>query len=60
MTERAALIRAARIYLAQSRHFTGRHRIWSFKLLEWAAQCRRRAAAVRNEPAQGDLFGGTA
>ena len=37
MTERKALIHCARVYLAQSRHFTGRHRGWSFVLLAWAA-----------------------
>jgi hypothetical protein len=56
MTERSALIHAARVYLAQSRHFTGRHRIWSFKLLAWAAQCRRRAAGLRQAPIQQSLF----
>jgi hypothetical protein len=56
MTERATLIHAARVYLAQSRHFTGRHRTWSFKLLEWAAQCRRRAAGLRQAPIQQKLF----
>jgi sugar phosphate permease len=56
VTERAALIHAARVYLAQSRHFTGRHRSWSFTLLEWAAQCRRRAAGLRQAPMQQKLF----
>lgn len=60
MTERAALIHAARVYLAQSRHFTGRHRGWSFVLLEWAGLCRRRAMQAMRAPAQGDLFGGVA
>lgn len=61
MTERAANIHAARVYLAQSRHFTRRHRGWSFKLLEWAGQCRRRAMAIHPAvPVQGDLFGGAA
>lgn len=61
MTERAAFIHCARVYLAQSRHFTRRHRGWSFRLLEWAGQCRRRAVTCRPVmPAQGDLFGGAA
>lgn len=61
MTERSALIHCAKVYLAQSRHFARLHRGWSFVLLEWAAQCRRRAMAVRpTVPAQGDLFGGVA
>ena len=41
--DRGALIHAARVYLAQSRHFTERHRGFSFLLLDWSAQCRRRA-----------------
>lgn len=58
MTGRAAYIHAARVYLAQSRHFTSLHRGWSFKLLEWSAQCRRRAMAIKPAlPMQGDLFG---
>lgn len=61
MTDRAANIHCARVYLAQSRHFTRRHRGWSFRLLAMAANARQRAAAkVAPEPAgpvQGDLFG---
>lgn len=60
MDERAALIHAARVYLAQSRHFACLHRAWSFVLLGWAGQCRRRAMAIRPAPTQGDLFGGAA
>lgn len=56
MTERAAHIHAARVYLAQSRHFTGRARGFSFLLLQWASNCRRRAAVISRQ-AQGDLFG---
>ena len=37
MTTRTALLHCARVYLAQSRHFTSRHRGWSFVLLAWAA-----------------------
>lgn len=55
---RAANIHTARVYLAQSRHFTRRHRSFSFVLLEWAANCRRRIAAERHQaPGQLDLFG---
>ena len=43
LTLRGPLIHAARVYLAQSRHFTSRHRGFSFVLLDWAAQCMRRA-----------------
>lgn len=61
MTERSALIHCARVYLAQSRHFTGRARGFSFVLLEWSAQCRRRVASLKRAlPARGDLFGGAA
>lgn len=63
MTERAASIHAARVYLAQSRHFTGRARGFSFVLLGWAANCRRRAAQAATDatdPEQGDLFGASA
>lgn len=60
MTNRASNIHAARVYLAQSRHFTGKHRGYSFILLGWAAKARRRAMAIKPAlPAQGDLFGGS-
>lgn len=55
---RAANIHAARVYLAQSRHFTGRTRGFSFILLDWAANASSRATntiqPARN--AQGELF----
>ena len=55
---RAANTHTARVYLAQSRHFTRRHRSFSFVLLEWAANCRRRIAAERQQATgQFDLFG---
>lgn len=61
MGDRAANIHCARVYLAQSRHFTRRSRGFSFLLLQWAANCRRRAAIVTpTQPAQGDLFGDAA
>lgn len=54
---RAANIHTARVYLAQSRHFTRRHRSFSFVLLEWAANCRRRIAEERQQATgQLDLF----
>jgi len=54
---RAENIHTARVYLAQSRHFTRLHRGWSFVLLAWAGNCRRRLAVERSgEPAQLDLF----
>jgi len=61
MTDRASHIHAARVYLAQSRHFSGRARGFSFILLGWAANARRRAMAIKQAlPVQGDLFGGMA
>lgn len=51
---RASHIHAAKVYLAQSRHFTGRARAFSFVLLTWAANARRMAAS--NQPAQAELF----
>lgn len=54
MTERAAAIHCARVYLAESRR---RGRQWfAFVLLEWAASARRRAMAMPREAAQGRLF----
>ena len=56
MTDRAASIHTARVYLAQSRHFTGRARGFSFVLLGWAANARRRAMAIKPAlPVQGNL-----
>lgn len=48
---RSAEAHAARVYLAQSRHFRQRHRGWSFTLLHWAGNARRRLAAQINTPA---------
>lgn len=47
-TDRASDIHAARVYLAQSRHFRQRARGWSFTLLQWAGNARRRAALPLN------------
>lgn len=47
--DRAMLLHCARVYLAQSRHFTGRARNFSFALLEWAAQCRRKIVALKKQ-----------
>ncbi|MDP3124562.1 MAG: hypothetical protein Q8M84_02915 [Thiobacillus sp.] len=58
--DRASNINAARVYIAQSRHFTRRARGFSFVLLQWAANARRRAMETNTSPAQGDLFGGKA
>lgn len=58
MSDRASHIHSARVYLAQSRHFTRRARGFSFVLLQWAANARRRAMATNTGPVQGDLFGG--
>ena len=56
--DRASSIHTARVYLAQSQHFTRRARGFSFVLLQWAANARRRAMAINTSPVQGDLFGG--
>ncbi len=58
MSDRASNIHAARVYIAQSRHFTARARNFSFILLQWAANARRRAMETNTSPVQGDLFGG--
>ncbi len=54
---RDAKIHCAKVYLAQSRHFTKRARAFSFVLLGWAANCRKEASA-KGAPAsnQMDLF----
>lgn len=55
--DRAASIHTAKVYLAQSRHFTGRARSFSFTLLNWAANARRRAMAFAPaSPTQATLF----
>lgn len=57
MTDRAANIHSAKVFLAQSRHFTGRARGFSFVLLGWAANARRRAVAFKPvSPDQASLF----
>lgn len=59
MTERTSLIHYARVLIAQSRHFTARHRGFSFTLLEWAGRARRRVMEDRaSATVQFDLFGG--
>lgn len=57
MNERTACIHCARVYLRESRARRSTHRAFSFRLLDWAGQMRRRAM-TRGLPAQGDLFGG--
>ena len=57
MSDRASHIHTARVYLAQSKHFTRRARGFSFVLLQWAGNARRRAMAVNTNPVQCDLFG---
>lgn len=47
MTTRSLHIHAARVYLAQSRHFARLHRQFSFVLLSWAGNARRRAMQER-------------
>lgn len=55
MNERTACIHCARVYLRESRARRTSHRAFSFRLLEWAANQRRKSM-----PVQGDLFGGAA
>lgn len=58
--KREDLIRLARIYLQESRTRKGIsvQRSFTFSLLQWAGDCRRAAAGMKDEPAQLDLFGG--
>ena len=51
MTERAANIHSARVYLAEARRRRGQ--TFGFVLLVWAANARRRAMAAT---VQGELF----
>lgn len=54
MTDRAFAIHHAKVCLTQSRVFLARgDRAFSFTLLAWAQNARRRAAAV---PKQRELF----
>lgn len=46
---RENLIYCAKVYLAQSRHFTKLARPFSFALLDWAANCRRRAGQLKKQ-----------
>lgn len=59
MSARSSHIHTARVFLAQSHHYTRRDRNFSFVLLGLAANARRRAMAIKLPmTAQGDLFGG--
>lgn len=51
-------IHQARTYLSEARQRRNNpaDRNFCWRLLLWAAACRRRATAVRTEPAQGALF----
>lgn len=55
MTDRATCIHCARVFLRESRARRTSHRAFSFRLLEMAANQRRKAM-----PVQGDLFGSRA
>lgn len=62
-TERASAIHCARVYLreAKTRASNPAQRGFCFVLLGWAANARRRAMQeMRQQPIQGDLFGGAA
>ena len=54
-TERQLEVHAARVYLAEATRRRGQP--FSFTLLQWAANARKRAAAIPIKPRQGDLFG---
>jgi hypothetical protein len=58
MAERDENIRQARVYLTEARNRRARRadRNFYWSLLNWAARCRRRAAACITKPPQGDLF----
>ena len=61
-TEREQNLHVARAYLAQARSFRLRGSSFSFTLLEWAGNARRRAMLKQPEqvkhdlPVQGELF----
>lgn len=55
---KSAHIHQARVYLREARA-RGKYpaqRGFCFVLLGWAANCRRRTAAIRPEPVQGELI----
>lgn len=56
---RIDLIHQARVYLRESRQRNSNpaQRSFAFTLLRWAGECRKRAAAMRDDPDQLDLFG---
>jgi hypothetical protein len=51
---RATAIHTARVHLAEARRRRGQLFAWT--LLAWAANARRRAAAIPAVPVQGGLF----
>lgn len=57
--DRAMYIHCARVYLAESRK-RQHQRAFSFTLLDWAGNARRRAAAQPRDAMQTDLFSGAA
>ncbi|ROH87981.1 hypothetical protein ED236_00360 [Pseudomethylobacillus aquaticus] len=55
--DRTSHLHCARVYIAQSRHFSrAGHRDFAFLLLQWAGDQRRQAAATKQEGLQIDLF----
>ena len=58
LTERAAAIRCARVYLREARLRAGTHaqRGFAFTLLGWAGNARRRAMQMVRSQIQGELF----
>lgn len=54
MNDRAIAMHTARVHLAEARRRRGQSFAWT--LLAWAANARRRAAAIPAVPVQGELF----
>lgn len=54
MNGREIAMHTARVHLAEARRRRGTSFFWT--LLAWAANARRRAAAVPVDPVQGGLF----
>jgi hypothetical protein len=55
-TERELLLHCAKVYVREARSRRKRDPNFSATLLGWAINARRKAYAIDNRPAQGDLF----
>lgn len=58
--ERDVQIHCAKVYLREARARRVLHPRFAGTLLQWAANCRRRASEIDTRPAQGSLFGSPA